>query len=322
MRFAAFGRTQVFHSTILLLAEAGHKPVLIGTARAAAEYTKGEADFEMLADRYGCPFFSQSTVSLPAIRSLVSASAADVCISINWPTLITPDTIALFSHGVINAHAGDLPRFRGNACPNWAILIGESSMTVTLHKMDSSLDSGPVLLQQSVEILPDTHIGDLYRAVETMVPPMYVTVLNGLESGATIERPQSNEIPLRCLPRRPVDSLIDWSNSATLIDRLIRASSEPFAGAFSFLEGTLVRIWRCSLVAKAQDFLGIPGQVIAIDGRKGSVEILCGQGSLEILEMSLDNGERLKACELIRSTRQRLGVDVFDLWHRLQFGRK
>src|SRR3954464_12292154 len=120
---------------------AGHEPRLIATAPAAPEYDVVERDFERLAGELGCPYFCDTRLDGPDRLELLQRAGADVAISVNWPTVIGSAARSPFAHGVLNAHAGDLPRYRGNACPNWAILQGEDRVVVTVHVMADELDA-------------------------------------------------------------------------------------------------------------------------------------------------------------------------------------
>ena len=125
MKFAALGRTQWLYDAIRLCADRGHRVVLIGTAPAAPEYRVTEADFIRLARELGCPSWCDAAINRASCAAMAKASGAEVAISVNWPVRIGEPMLRLFPHGIINAHAGDLPRFQGNAAPNWAILAGE-----------------------------------------------------------------------------------------------------------------------------------------------------------------------------------------------------
>ena len=93
-----------------------------------------------------------------------------MAISVNWPNLLTPEVLDLFPDGVWNAHAGDLPRYRGNAAPNWAILSGEDAVILTIHRMSAGLDEGPILAQRSFPLDETTYISDVYAFLDEAVP--------------------------------------------------------------------------------------------------------------------------------------------------------
>jgi methionyl-tRNA formyltransferase len=310
MKFAALGRTSMLVNAAKAAMGRGHVLCLVGTATPSPEYTADERDFAHLAQAAGCPFFVDGKMPGSEVLRYAAASGAEVAISVNWPRLMKSDMRSPFRHGVVNAHAGDLPRYRGNACPNWAILNGETEIVVTLHRMDDGLDSGPVLAKRRLPITGETYIGEVYRFLDSAIPVMFADLLDDLQSGRVVERAQPVDPAesLRCFPRRESDSAIDWSRPAVEIARLVRASAEPFAGAYSWLDGRRMRIWRARPAALPYRWSGVPGQVIEIRD-DGSVAVLCGDGALVVEQVELEDDRRVTAGRLIRNTRMRLGLD-------------
>jgi UDP-4-amino-4-deoxy-L-arabinose formyltransferase/UDP-glucuronic acid dehydrogenase (UDP-4-keto-hexauronic acid decarboxylating) len=311
MRFALLGRTRMAYETVRACTEAGHEPVLIGSSPAAPEYSVGEADFEALAEELGAPFFSDSRLNRPEMIELLGSARAQVAVSVNWPTVIGAEVRGQFDEGVINAHAGDLPRYRGNAVPNWAILEREPRIAVVLHRMIDELDAGPILARRELALRDDTYIGEVYEFLESNVPEMFAETLTALERGEVEEREQTSDpaASLRCHPRRPLDARIDWGRDAEHIGRLVRASAEPFAGAYTWLEGRRVIVWRARPAALPGPTLGIPGQVIEIRPDSGEVAVLTGEGQL-IMEEVEHASERGAPAKLVPSTRARFGLDL------------
>jgi methionyl-tRNA formyltransferase len=312
MRFAALGRTKMHYDAILACVEAGHEPVLIGTCAAAPEYGVDEAAYQRLAQRLGCPFFADADANRPEIVALSVDARADVAISMNWLTIMGPELRASFAHGVINAHPGDLPRYRGNACPNWAILNGEPEVVLTLHAMSDELDAGPILLKHRFALGDDTYIGAVYDFLATAVPAAFVEALDGLQRGGLLATPQPDDpsLALRCYPRVPDDGRLDWAQSAAALARLVRASAEPFAGAFTHLDGRRLRVWRARPALLSTPSLGVPGQVVAVNGDTETVDVLTGDGVLVLEDVELERRARGPATEAITSLRTRLGFDA------------
>jgi UDP-4-amino-4-deoxy-L-arabinose formyltransferase/UDP-glucuronic acid dehydrogenase (UDP-4-keto-hexauronic acid decarboxylating) len=305
MRIAALGRTGWLYDSIVALRKAGHDIVLIATAPAATEYGIGERDFELLAHEIGCRYIGTGPLNAAHLREL----GAEAAVSVNWPTLLPAEVLGSFRHGVINAHAGDLPRYRGNACPNWAILTGEPRVVLTLHRMSEALDAGPVLLKKPFALDERTYIGDVYEFLAKAIPQAFVEAIDGLARGTLKPAPQDPDPSksLRCFPRRPEDSELAWARPASDLARVVRASAEPFAGAYTHLEGRKLVVWRARAAELPYAWLGVPGQVAAIDAATGEVTVLAGRGVLVIEEAAV--GERRgKPATLIRSTRARLGA--------------
>jgi UDP-4-amino-4-deoxy-L-arabinose formyltransferase/UDP-glucuronic acid dehydrogenase (UDP-4-keto-hexauronic acid decarboxylating) len=312
MRFAALGRTAMLLDAIQACAAAGHEAVMVGTAKPAPEYKVGPKDFERVSRELNCPYFCASTLDTPTIVELILSCRPDVAISVNWPTLIVPTVLAKFPQGILNAHAGDLPRYRGNACPNWAILAREPSMAVTIHRMVAELDAGPVLARREMSISPNTYVGDIYTFLRQAVPALFVQVLDDLEQEVAIVVDQSADPArsLRCFPRIPSDSEIDWRESAEHLAALVRASAEPFGGAFTYWHGERLIIWRARAEDLPHPWMGAPGQVAKIMPETGEVVVLCGQGILVLEQVQYGRVQRCPAAEVISSNRARLGADV------------
>lgn len=309
MKFVAIGRTKILFRTIQSAIEKGHQLCGVLTCAAAPEYGIDVDDFASLATSVGASFRNDSSINGDGTLAWLAGLGADVAVSVNWPVKIREQARGLFRHGVLNAHAGDLPRFRGNACPNWAILTGESALFATVFEMGPGLDDGPILLKRSMPITDRTTIGDAYAFLEKAVPDMFVESLDGLSNGAlrAVPQPEDPNLALRCYPRRPEDSEIDWRDSATRIVRLVRASSEPFAGASTWLQGKRARIWRAEEAGLPHAWHGSPGQVAERDSE--GVLVLCGAGAVRLLEVEIEGEGRGAAFVMIRSARARFGLD-------------
>jgi methionyl-tRNA formyltransferase len=297
---------------VVRLAARGHEIVLVATAPAAPEYTVTEDDFERLAGELGCPF------TLGTDAGLLRDIDADVGVSVNWLSLLPQDMLDGFPHGILNGHPGDLPRYRGNAAPNWAILAGDDRIVATVHRMDSGLDEGPVLLQRPLLLNDRTYLADVYRFLDETFPALFEEALEGLEQGTLTPRPQPTdpELALRGYPRLPRDGELDWALPAEQLARIVRASSEPFAGAYSWLGERRTTIWRAHAEPHRTSALGTPGQVAERRPGEGEVAVLTGDGLLVLEEIELD-GVRTLASKLLRSSRLRFGVDTAELFERL-----
>lgn len=312
MRFAAFGRTRILYESIRALVAAGHIPGVIGTCRASPESEIKEVDFSRLAAELGVDFFDSVAINTTDVVDKLARVDAEVGISVNWLTVVGEPVCSLFPHGVLNAHAGDLPRYRGNAPYAYAILQNEPYMGICIHKMEPNvLDSGAIVLRRQVPITESTYVGELMEVCEQLVPRMFCEALEGLETGRIkpTQQPADPAMALRCYPRRPEDGFIDWSLSADAICRLIRASSRPFAGAYTFFEGNKVVVWRAHAEPSPTPYVGVPGQVVE-RRESGGVLVLTQQGFVAIEEMSDPHGRSVMPTVIVTSLRQRFGVNL------------
>jgi methionyl-tRNA formyltransferase len=241
------------------VAECGHEIAFVHSCRPEAHYDAGQSEFERLASEMGVPFLAQARAG-DAVAAWLD-TGAEVAISVNWPTLIGRAALDALPHGILNAHAGDLPRYRGNACPNWAILNHERSVGLTIHQMSSELDAGPWLYKSWFAIDETTYVADIYAWMEDETPRAFVEALARIAALGP-EAQDQRVRPLRTFPRRPSDARIDWSACTRTTMALIRASSRPFDGAFTMLEGVdIVRIFRARPHVPEYEFCAAPGQV-------------------------------------------------------------
>ncbi|WP_422022472.1 methionyl-tRNA formyltransferase [Pyruvatibacter mobilis] len=305
MKVGIFGRTgRLLDAARLALAE-GHDLAFVWTCRTEDHYGVTEADFQQLAHDAGCPFFN--TLKLSDHRDEVATLGADICLSINWINVVREDFRSLFPHGILNSHAGDLPRYRGNACANWAIINFEEQIGLTVHKMADELDGGDIVEKSYLPIDDTTYISDIYAWLDEETPRMLVRALKTLEThGATPQDPSVR--PLRTFPRKPEDARIDWARPARDIHALIRASSHPFPGAYCYLNGEAdkhLAIYRADIFLPDFDFSAVPGQVCLPEG--GMPLIAATDGLLRLTEFSLNGQDTDTSAKLVlKSLRNRL----------------
>lgn len=305
MRVAIIGRTEILYDIAERLHVIGHTISCILTSKEAPEYTKTAEDFCLLAERIGAPF-AQGGRIVDHILFLQQA-AADIAVSINFTGVVPQSVVDIFPLGVLNAHGGDLPRYRGNACQAWAILNGEERIGMCIHKMiGGELDSGDIIARDYLLINHTTKVTQVWEWMTHRTPDLMIEAINKLAANPSyiLEHQSINsKDALRCYPRRPEDGRINWRQSALQILRLINCSNKPYSGAFCEYEGNSLIIWNAELVAEFENFCAVPGQVTLIG--EGFVEVACGEGKLRILSVQYA-GQVDKPDTWIKSIRKRL----------------
>jgi methionyl-tRNA formyltransferase len=306
------GRSELLFETALLLQKRGFEIKFIITSKALPEYQIKESDFKKLSKRLSCDYFLVQNVNDPELIAYVKQSGVKIGVSVNHPTIIGRHFLKTFELGILNAHAGDLPRYRGNACLNWAILNGERFVGLVIHKMNpGQLDTGGIVAKTRFRLGANTYIGDIHAWLKKSTPELYLRALKNIKRERDfIYRTQFGgaKIGFRCYPRIPDDSEINWNLSAIAIHRLIRASSEPLSGAYAFYGGKKIIIWRADILDDKERYMAMPGQISDIDKMSGDVVVITGKSKLKITSVSTesDMGARQKPAEIIRSIRTRL----------------
>lgn len=306
MKIAIIGRTEILYETACMLHAAGHEIVCILTSKEAPEYTRGAEDFRLLAEQWGTPYACSAKII--DYRDFLAASGADIAVSINYSGVIPGAVTDLFPLGILNAHGGDLPRYRGNACQAWAILNGEERIGLCIHRMiGDELDSGDIIARAYLPINIDSNIGQVMDWIGKMTPGLFSDALEQLRGDPDFVLERQSKDPalaLRCYPRRPEDARINWNLTAIDIVRLVNASGPPYAGAFCFhLNLKLVILKASPVLDDAEQFLAIPGQVTGIT--PDYLEVATGRGKVRLFQIEVD-GTPTQPAAICKSIRTRL----------------
>ena len=301
MKFGVIGRSEWLYNTVLKLAANGHTCQFIVTSKEAPEYKKTAKDFEELATNYSVPFLVTTNLNSLEAKNIFESCEADVVISVNFSSIIGDSTISKFPMGILNAHGGDLPRYRGNACQAWALINGEDRIAMCIHRMiGGEVDTGDILARQFMPIDYATKIAHIFHWFSEIIPEMYALLLDKLERDPhfVLERQSKEpEFSLRCYPRRPSDGRIDWSKNSVDILRLINASGPPYEGAFTILDGEKIIILDAALCKDESPICAVEGQILDIDKNHSTVTVATGDGRLKLSAVGF--------MDRIRSIRQR-----------------
>lgn len=306
MRVAAIGRTEILYNTIELMVEQGHEIGLIVTTKETPEYTKTSEDFKQLAEKLGAKFIHTGRIKT-ILDPLKDMEPMDVAVSVNYSGIIPSEVINAFPLGILNAHGGDLPKYRGNACQAWAIINGEKRVGLCIHGMiGGELDNGDIISRDFYPLDDTTKVGEIWNWMEGAVPVLFAKAVDELSKDPKFVLEVQSTNPndaLRCYPRKPEDGKINWKLSNLEILRLINASGKPYAGAFCDYEGSTLIIWDAELLDTDSPYLAVPGQVLNIE--ENHIDIATGIGKIRIKEIEYD-GDIMAPNALIKSIRKRL----------------
>jgi methionyl-tRNA formyltransferase len=202
--------------------------------------------------------------------------------------------------GALNIHASLLPRWRGAAPIQRALLAGDTETGISIMQMDAGLDTGPVLKRQSIEISPIDDGGTIHDRLAALGARMIVDTLSDLQAGRAHAEPQPAEGVTYAAKISKQDTVLDWRRPAVELERMVRAF-RPAPGAVTSLDGEPLKIWRASVL----DGQASPGS-IAIEG--GALVVGCSSGRLKIEELQKAGGRRMPAGEFVRGFTIRPGA--------------
>jgi methionyl-tRNA formyltransferase len=305
MRIAIIGRSEILYETLQLLILSGHEISCILTSKETPEYSKSASDFENLSKTINVPFASSAQIE--SQTKMIKESKSDIAVSINYSGIISEEIINLFPLGILNAHGGDLPRYRGNACQAWAILNGENRIGLCIHRMiGGELDSGDIIKRDYISINCNTKITKIWNWMRRRIPELFAESLNELALNPDFILEHQSEKPedaLRCYPRQPEDGRINWGQTSLEILRLVNASNKPYSGAFCYFDEKKLIIWDAHLVTEVENFCAVPGQITIVGN--GFVDVACAEGKIRIFLAEYD-GQVSTPNFWIKSIRKRL----------------
>ena len=224
--------------------------------------------------------------------------APDVLVVVAYGQILRQDVLDLPTHGCINVHASLLPRWRGAAPIQRAILAGDAETGVCIMKMDAGLDTGDVYSTRSVTILPTDTTGTLSDKLLAAGVEALVKTLDDIGEGRASAKPQPDEGITYASKIDKDEAKINWQCSATEIDRAIRAYN-PDPVAYTWLGELRLRIWE----ARPESGSGSPGEILAAS--KAGIEVACGDGSIMItrLQLPVGKGTVMTAADVLNARR-------------------
>lgn len=259
------------------------------------------------------PLIAQTTIS--RIDSEIRRCMPACVVISSYDRLIPPELLEMTPF--INVHYGPLPRYRGRANVNWAILNHESEAAITIHRVEAGLDSGNILFQRLIPIGQDATVTELYLELNRIQRFELAGAVARRLAGYAGEAQQGPAS--YCCSRVPEDGEIEWTAPVRDVYALIRALAPPYPGAYTYFRLQRITVLKAVPVLNALEYVGrVPGRVCAINAEPGTVDVLTGDGILRIYEVENANGARMQAAQLIRSTKDTLGLAAHDLLRRIQ----
>lgn len=195
--------------------------------------------------------------------------------------------------GAINLHPSLLPKYRGRAPINWAILNGETEIGLTAHFIDEGIDTGDIISQVAIKLNRDQDVGDALVALLPQYRKITSEVLDFFESGVVPRQAQDHSKSSLFQARKPEDGRISWFQNAETICNLVRAVSYPYPGAFCESKYGKIIIWKADVVSNNNIVKDKPGTVLGTKKKNKSM-IQCGDGIIEILECNLEDGSAVQ----------------------------
>lgn len=244
-----------------------------------------------LAVSLGLPLAKPATLKSGEGRAPIEAAAPDVMVVAAYGLILPQPVLTIPPRGCLNIHASLLPRWRGAAPIQRAILAGDPETGVAIMAMEAGLDTGPVLLEHRVPILETDTAGSLTEKLAVLGATAIVEALERLNRLAP--RAQEGAGATYATKIEKAEAPLDWDRDAADLHRQVRAFN-PFPGAETILEGEVLKVWEASRVEAS----GPPGTVIGLD--EGRPVVACGRGALALTIIQRPGSRRMAAADFIR----------------------
>ena len=278
MRIVLIGAVESTAVTLKSMVDAGHAPIAVVSLEPTLAHRHSDfVDMKSLADAIEVPFLSVRSANAPEAVERIAALKPDWLVVVGWSQIVHEPLMRTARLGCIGYHPSPLPEMRGRAVLAWTILLGRVSTASTLFKLEPTVDSGDILAQQSFAVEPRETLPTLMNKHMSALDQMWTELLPQMACGAVIGVPQDASHASFCAKRTVADGRIDWTASVEDIDRLIRAVTAPYPGAFSQRGGDQLIIWEAEPWRGAPHF-GSPGQVLSV-GAEGML-IACRRGEV------------------------------------------
>lgn len=278
-RILFFGYSEVGHDCLSLLLERGDNVVGLITH----EDSPGENIWfktpAAAATARGIPVHAPEKAGTAEWVERIAAMRPDLILSVYYRNMIGGKILGLAPLGAFNMHGSLLPKYRGRAPINWAVLNGEPRIGMTLHRMVREPDAGDIVDQDGVDIGPRDTAEQAFRKVLPCARRVLGRQIDALLSGTARETPQDHSQATYFGGRKPEDGRIDWSRSSRQVFNLVRAVTDPYPGAFSDVGGARLMVWWAEEdTPSARNRTGRPGEILSVS----PLVVATGDGALEL----------------------------------------
>ena len=308
MKIIFMGTPDFSVGTLEALIEAGHEVCLVVTQ---PDKPKGRGKemqptpVKAAAMKHGIPVYQPKKIRDPECVEELRKYQADVMVVIAFGQILPKSILEMTPYGCINVHASLLPKYRGAAPIQWAIINGESVTGVTTMQMDEGLDTGDMIQKTEVEITPDETGESLHDKLAAAGAALCVETLKAVETHtATFEKQgESPTAYARMLDKKLGN--IDWSRSAKSIECLIRGLN-PWPSAYTDWNGKVMKIWEAGVLDENTD--AKPGTIVKVE--KDSFSVQTGDGLLKVLALQIPGKKRMEADAFLRGYQIETGCEL------------
>ena len=264
------------------------------------------------AQRRGIPVFQPERIKRPEGVEALKSLAPELCVTAAFGQLLSQEILDIPPMGTVNVHSSLLPRHRGSAPVNWAVMQGDAQTGVTTMLTDAGMDTGDMLLCEYTDIGERETAGELTDRLAVMGAALLLRTLQGMEAGTLERMPQDAALATYEPKMTKETGRIDFARTAREIDCLVRGTT-PWPGAFTTLpDGPVMKVMEVRRAAQQPS--GEPGRIVSADSRSGLI-VSCGDGDVELVQIQMPGAKRMNARDYLRGHSMETGVCLGRMEH-------
>lgn len=306
MKIVFMGTPDFAVGALEALIQAGHEITAVVTQPDKPKGRSGQMQFPPVKEcavKHGIPVLQPIKVKAQESVAQLKEITADIFVVAAFGQILSKEILEIPKYGCVCIHASLLPKYRGAAPINWAIIDGEQESGVTIMQMDTGIDTGDILTRKAVPIEKKETAQSLFDKLAVAGAQLIVETLPQIEAGTLT--PIKQDDSQSCYAKMMEKSLgkIDWSRDAVSIERLVRGLNS-WPGTYTLYQGKNVKIWSCDVLD--EDTQATPGTIISVS--KDSFDVATGKGVLRIWELQLEGKKRMDTGTFLLGNQWKAGI--------------
>ena len=306
MKIIFMGTPDFAAASLEALIDSRHEIQAVVTQPDKPKGRKGEltpSPVKVIAKREGIKVYQPLKVRDEEFVKTLRAYNPDVMVVVAFGQIIPLSILKMPKFGCVNIHGSLLPKYRGAAPIQWAVLDGEKETGITTILMDEGIDTGDILLKKTIKIDTDETSGSLFDKLMALGAKTILETLDELEKGSLTPIKQGESPTAYAKMLTKAMGLIDFTKSAKELDCFVRGM-DPWPSAYTLLSGKTLKLWKVRVVEGG----GKAGSVIEIG--KESFTVACGEGAIEVLEVQLEGKKRMSAGDFLKGSTLNIGQEL------------
>ena len=262
-----------------------------------------------LALENNIPVYQPTKLRDGTATELIKSLDPDILVVVAYGRILPDDMLEVPKYGALNVHASLLPKYRGAAPIQQAVIDGEKESGVTIMQMGVGLDTGDMISQAVVPLAEDETGGSLFDKLAEEGAALLIRTIPSIVDGTAVytKQPEESPTPYAAMISKKM-GLMDFSKSAVELERLVRGLN-PWPSAYTFLNGKTLKVWKCA-VERAECGKEAPGTIIGVD--KSGIHVACGSDTLILKEVQLEGKKRMETDAFLRGYQVTAGAMLKD----------